>query len=44
MVNLSPAYDQTYMISDSARTWSLVGSTFTTQVPPCGYSVTLDTD
>ena len=40
MINLSPANDKTYTISDQPLTWSLVGGITTTQVPPCGYSET----
>lgn len=44
MIPLSPTNDQTYTISHSALPWSLVGSSTTTQVPPCGYVQTVSSD
>ena len=42
MIPLSPTYDKTYTIANPALTWSsLVGSSLTTQVPPCGYVQTV---
>lgn len=38
MINLSPEYNQTYIISDPTLTWSLVGNSITKQVPPCSYN------
>ena len=31
----------TYIIGDPTLSWSLVGTVITTQVPACGYGVTL---
>jgi hypothetical protein len=41
MITLSPANDKTYTISDPTLTWSLTGSSITTQVPPCAYAETI---
>ena len=38
MTDLSPTYDKSYTIGNSAFTWSITGSSVTTQVPACGYS------
>jgi hypothetical protein len=44
MAALSPMKDKTYSIATTALTWSLVGSSITVQVPPCGYQQTLSSD
>ncbi len=41
MTALSPTYDKTYTIGNSALEWSIIGSSVTSQVPACGYSETL---
>ncbi len=41
MTTLSPTYDQSYTIGNSALLWTIIGSSVTTQVPACGYSFTL---
>ena len=42
MLALSPAYDKSYTVTNSALTWSIPITTIqTTQVPACGHSETL---
>ena len=38
MAKLSPSYDLSYTIKSTALTWSIVGTSVTTQVPACGYT------
>ena len=41
----TPTFDKTYTIADPALTWSsLVGTSLTTQVPPCGYVQTVSSN
>jgi hypothetical protein len=41
MTALSPTYDQSYIIGNSPLSWSITGSSVTSQVPACGYSQSL---
>ena len=38
MSNLSPVNDQTYTVADVSRSWSLLATSITTQIPACGYA------
>ena len=41
MISLSPTYDKSYTIKNTAIAWSIADSSITTQVPACGYTKTL---
>jgi hypothetical protein len=41
MTALSPTFDQSYTIANTALAWSILGSSVTNQVPACGYTYKL---